>query len=113
MKRFFLFAFACLFALAGVSAWEGAADEAVSEPALIQQSLGQPFGVAELTVVLADPSRTDFGLFTPCPVVTGVNETGIGLDGLMTVNNAAGQTVFVNFSPGIIASKAEWFLSGP
>jgi hypothetical protein len=121
MKRIFLFAFICLIALMGVFANEGAAYPAASEPALAQQSLGQHFCIAELSGVPADPSLTYFRLYPPCSVqdeavasVMGITggEPGMSLSGPTTIN-LTGQTNLVNFSPGIMVSRAvgERFLS--
>ena len=122
MKRLFvLFALFCLFALSGVSANEGAAYSAASEPVLALQYLGQYFDIAEPAGFPADPSLTVFCLFSPCSVqdeavasVMGISGSspGMSLSGSTRINYA-GQTSFVNFSPGIISNRAvaERFLS--
>jgi hypothetical protein len=117
MKRMlFLLGFVCMIALMGASANGGAAYEALPETVLIQQSLGQHFGVMEVVVVQADPLQTDFVLFAlyrvPREVVAcmpgiAIDVHGIGFGELLTINETAGQTNFVNFSPGIITNRAE------
>jgi hypothetical protein len=96
----------------GVSANEGTAYEAVLEPALIQQSLGQYFDVAGVRV---DLLQMVFVLFALHPIPQGVvacmpgiafNVNGISLGGPMTIDKTAGQTNFVNFSPGIVTKRA-------
>jgi hypothetical protein len=101
MKRVFLLcAFICMIALMGVSADEAAAYEPVS----IQQALSLDVCFTEIVVVKADPLQTDLA-FSPCiSSVFAEPVYGVSLNGLINYNN--GQTILVNFSPGIIMRHA-------
>jgi hypothetical protein len=108
MKRILLLiSFICLFAIVSVTAEEGAAYTAAAEPVLIQQSLGQYFGIGKLMKAQTDPSITDFCIFVLYPV-SFQNEAAapeMNLNGTVSNNQTNGRMTFTNYSPGIVIAQ--------